>query len=86
MVLSKIELSLICQKRKDMTTDLKAGTKVLFTPTGEEFELKTVTDKRVVWYLGFSVKSSWGVNIMKTAGTSRRLFEKGIASGAYIVK
>jgi len=69
-----------------MTQDLKAGTKVIFTPTGAEFELKTVTDKKVFWYTGFDYKSNFGRNTMKTAGTSRTKFEAGIERGTYIIK
>jgi hypothetical protein len=65
-----------------MTTIAK-GTKVIFTPTGAEFELKTVTDKNVVWYVGFNFKSGSGINNLKTASTSRKIFEDGIAKGTY---
>lgn len=69
-----------------MTTELKAGSKVIFTPTNTEFEIKTVTDKRVSWFTGFEYKSGSGNNTMKTATTSRRIFERGIENGTYIVK
>lgn len=69
-----------------MENNLKPGTKVIFTPTGSEFELKTVTEKNVVWYTGFTHKSGNGINNLKTASTSRRIFERGIASGTYVIK
>ncbi len=62
---------------------MKTGTKVLFTPTNVVFEIAKVTDKMVSWYVGFSYKSGSGINTLKMASTSRRLFQKGIDEGTY---
>lgn len=66
--------------------DLKPGDVMIFTPNGNEFTIKTVTEKRIHWWLGFITKSGWGRNNMRTAGTSTRLFQKGIDKGIYIKK
>lgn len=62
---------------------MKTGTKVLFTPTNKVFEIAKVTDKRVSWYVGFSYKGGNGINTLKMASTSRRLFQEGIDNGSY---
>ncbi len=71
-------------KNRNKMTPLQAGTVVTFTPTGKQFQIKTATDKKVVWWLDFQQKSlGRGINTMKTASTSRRIFEEGIQDGTY---
>lgn len=67
-------------------TDLKVGQVMIFTPTGKEFTISLVTEKRISWWLGFVTKSSWGRNNMRKASTSIRIFQRGLDNGAYIIK
>jgi len=67
-------------------TDLKTGMKMIFTPTGAEFIISNVTDKKISWWTGIAEKSSWGKNTMRRACTSIRIFQRGIDNGTYIIK
>jgi hypothetical protein len=65
------------------TLKIEIGTKVIFTPTGREFILANVTDKRVSWYVSNDYKSGSGKNTLKMAWASMKQFLKGIESGEY---
>ena len=67
-------------------TDLKAGQVVIFTPTGVEFTISLVTEKRISWWTGFTCKSSWGKNNMRKAFSSIKTFQSGINDGTYVIK
>lgn len=66
-------------------TEITVGTKIIFTPTGREFAIAKVTDKRISWFTN-PHKSSWGRNTMKMAWVSIRQFQEGLDEGAYILK
>jgi len=63
--------------------ELKAGIKVMYTPTGKIFELAKVTDKRVSWYTGNVSKGGSGKNNLRMTCTSVRIFKRGIENGTY---
>ena len=63
---------------------MEKGTTVRFNPTGREFTLTNVTDKRVVWCIA-PEKSSWGKNTLKKASISRKKFNDGIKNGTYTI-
>jgi hypothetical protein len=63
-----------------------SGTTYIFTPTGKEFTLNKVTLSRVSWYVGFNYKGGNGINNQKMAWVSRKVFEKGVVDGVYVVK
>lgn len=63
-------------------TEITNGMTFLFTPTGKEFKVAKVTDKRISWYVD-AHKSGWGRNTMKMAWVSIRQFQNGLNSGAY---
>lgn len=66
-------------------TEITAGTKVVFTPTGMEFEIAKVTETRISWYVE-AHKSGWGKNTMKMAWATMKQFQRGIDNGAYAFK
>ena len=68
-----------------MTTELKTGMEFIFVPTGGKLRLKTVTDKKVIWFVGFTYKGGTGKNTLKTAGISRKQFEDAIKRGIYVI-
>ncbi|HEY4755797.1 MAG TPA: hypothetical protein VIH28_07070 [Ignavibacteriaceae bacterium] len=61
-------------------TDVKIGTIFLFTPTGKEFEVVKVTEKRISWNVP---THNLGRNTMSMAWTSVKQFQHGLDSGAY---
>lgn len=63
---------------------IKVGQEYKFAPTGKIFRVAKVTDKRVSWYLGRILLSSWGKNEMRMAWTSIKNFENGINKGLYL--
>jgi len=62
---------------------VKTGQKFEFTPTGKVFEIAKVTETRISWYIGQTVKSSWGVNNMRMAWASMKQFQSGLDKGSY---
>jgi hypothetical protein len=65
--------------------ELKTGSKVEFTPTGNIFEIAKVTESRISWYLGFAYKGGSGKNNLKMASTTLKKFQSGIDNGNYKV-
>lgn len=63
-------------------TEITKGMSFIFTPTGAEFQVAKVTDKRISWYVD-AHKSGWGRNTMRMAWASMRQFQDGLNSGAY---
>jgi hypothetical protein len=66
-----------------MNREIKAGSKILFTPTGVEFVLKTVTGSRVSWHNERPNRPY--INRMTCTTVTRDKFEKGIKNGTYII-
>lgn len=67
-----------------MNTQITAGQKVTFTPTGMRFEIAKVTSARISWYVEPS-KSSYGKNTMRMAWITVNQFNDGLAKGIYKV-
>jgi hypothetical protein len=65
---------------------VKAGDIVFFAPTGAEFKIAKVTEKRVSWNVGFNYKGGTSKNILKMAWVSLKSFNKGIKDGIYIIR
>ena len=65
-------------------TMIQVGEKYKYTPTGKVFEIAKVTDRRVSWYIGCTLPSSWGKNKMHMSWTSLKVFQEGINKGLYV--
>lgn len=65
-------------------TEITKGTKVIFTPTGDIFEIAKVTEQRLSWFVP-AQKSSWGKNTMRMTWLTLNSFQKGIDTGVYII-
>ena len=63
-------------------TEITKGMTFLFTPTGKEFQVAKVTDKRISWYVKVH-KGGNGINTLRIAWTSMRQFQDGLNSGDY---
>lgn len=66
-----------------MNAKIAKGTKILYTPTNEEFVLEKVTEKRVSWYADDVYKGGNGINNLTMVWSSIKRFEKGIENGTY---
>lgn len=66
-------------------SELKPGQHFIYTPTAAQFTIKSVTEKRISWWLGFVTKGGQGVNNLRATSTSISIFQEGIENGVYII-